>query len=104
MSRYRAIIHYHFKKGMEEKGMKFFQKEIVEKAQELGCQGAELWQSERDRAYAVGIGAWNSIEDARRFQALWDQKEKEILRYCVGAPKQEFFKTSTVAEPHKRAA
>ncbi len=94
MSQYRAIIHYHFRKGMEEQGMKFFQRELVDKAPELGCQGIELWQSEKDGSYAVGIGAWNSLEDARRFQNLWDQKEKELLRFCIASPKQEFFKTS----------
>lgn len=105
MSNYRAIVHYHFKKGMEEKGIKFLERELLSKAQEFGCHGLELWQDERDPTFLVGIGAWNSIDDARRFQSHWDEKEKELIEFCESAPKREFLKIrSTYAEKEKRVA
>lgn len=96
MSHYRAIIHYHFKKGLEERGMRLCQKELVNKAQELGCHSIELWRNERDPAYVIGIAAWVSIEDVRRCQALWDMKEQEILRYCTHSPKRDFFQVAAI--------
>lgn len=76
---------------MVEQGVKFFEKELVNKAHEYGCQTIELWRNETDHSYVVGVGAWNSMEDARKFQSQWDAKEQELLRYCTNAPKREFF-------------
>jgi hypothetical protein len=89
---------------MEEQGMKFFEREILMKAHELGCVGIEMWQNEGDRSYLVGIGAWNSLEDARKFQDVWDMKEMELLRYCTNSPKRELFKTKTPLEEKIRKA
>lgn len=105
MANYRAIVHYHFKKGMEEKGLKFLETELIKKAQEYGCHGIELWQSEKDHTKLVGIGHWNNIEEARKFQAHWDSKERELMQYCINRPEREFYKIkSTYAEKARKAA
>ena len=91
MANYRAIVHYHFKKGMEEQAIKFIEKELVKKAQKLGCHFIELLQNEKDHSKFIGIGTWNDIEDARRFQSLWEEKEKELMHFCVNEPEREFF-------------
>lgn len=92
MGNYRAIVHYHFKKGMEEQGMKFIENELIKKAQGFGCHYVELLQNEKDPTLVVGIATWNDIEDARKFQSLWKTKEKELMRFCSNKPQREFFK------------
>lgn len=105
MANYKAIVQYHFKKGMEEQGLKFLDKELIKKAQEYGCHGIELCQNEKDHTYLVGIALWNDIEDARRFQSLWDSKERELLRFCTSTPKREFFRVrDTYTEKMRKAA
>lgn len=104
MSQYRSIVYYHFKKGMEEQGMKYFEKEFLNKAEEYGCHGIEMWRNEADHSYVVGIGAWNSMDDVRRFQDVWDVKEKELLRFCTKTPKRELFKTNSRMEERSRKA
>jgi len=105
MEGYRAIVHYYFKKGMEESGLKFIENELVKKAKSMGCHGVELWQNEKDHSQFVGIGYWNSIEEARLFQSHWESKEKELLKFCIKAPHHEFFKVrTTYSEKSKRAA
>lgn len=90
---------------MEEKGLKFLQSELLKKAQEYGCHGIELWQNDKDPSIIAGIGWWNSLEEARKFQSSWEVKEKELLHYCMDVPKREFFKIkSTYNEKAKRAA
>jgi heme-degrading monooxygenase HmoA len=105
MSTYKAIVHYHLKKGMEEQGIKFLENELIKKAAEYGCHGIELWQNDRDPTNFIGTGLWNSLEEARKFQAMWQAKEKELMRYCSGAPTREFYKIrSTYKEKSKRVA
>ena len=105
MTNYRAIVHYKFKKGQEEQGLKFLESELLKKAQELGCHGIELLQSGRDSSTIVGVGHWNSLEEARKFQALWDAKEHELMRYCQVRPHHEFYKVYSVyAEKQKKVA
>ena len=50
---YRAIVHYHFKEGMEEKGIQFLENELVKKGRELGCHYIELWQNEKDHKISL---------------------------------------------------
>lgn len=105
MSTYRAVVHYEFKKGMEEEGIKFLERELVKKAQNYGCHEIELLHSEKNPCHLIGIATWKNIEEAKKFQATWDAKEKEILRYCTDVPKREFFKMrSTYTEKAKKAA
>ncbi len=105
MPSFRAIVHYKFKKGMEEQGIKFLENELVKKAQEYGCHGIELWQNGKDATNLVGIGSWNSLEEARTFQSHWDSKEHELMRYCQEKPHREFFKVCSVyAEKQRRVA
>jgi 3-oxoacyl-ACP reductase-like protein len=88
---YRAIVHYHFKKGLEEEGILFLERELMKKAQQMGCHGIEIWQNEKAQTYVIGIGHWKSIEEARRFQDKWNAKEKELLRFCTNVPEREFY-------------
>ena len=99
---YRAIIHYHFKKGMEEKGIRFFENVMMKKAQELGCHDLELWISEKDPSILVGMGSWNSLEEARAFQSFFQAQEKEFLQMCTSMPKREFYKIHKSFEEKKR--
>lgn len=104
MGNYRAVVHYHFKKGMEEQALKFFENELIKKAQNYKCHLIELLQNEKDHSQFVGIAIWNDIEDARRFQELWKSKEKELMRFCVNEPKREFFKLRTHYQEKMRKA
>lgn len=105
MQNYRAVVHYHFKKGMEEQGLKFLVNELVNKAPQYGCHHIELLQDHKDHCNLIGIATWNDIEDARRFQLMWTKKEKEMLHFCTNPPKREFCKLrSTFMEKAKRVA
>lgn len=105
MANFRAIVHFKFKKGMEQQGLKFLENELIKKAQEYGCHGIEFWQNGRHSTEIIGIGYWNSIEEARTFQSHWEAKEREFLRYCEEKPHREFYKVcSTYAEKQRRAA
>lgn len=105
MGNYRAIVHYHFKKGMEEQGIRFLQNELIKNAERYGCHGIELLQDEKDHTLLVGIATWNDISDARRFQSSWAHKENELMRFCSETPKRHFYKVrSTYSEKMRRAA
>jgi hypothetical protein len=92
MANYRALIHYKFKKGMEERGIKFLESELLMKATKYGCHQIEILQNELDPTNVIGVGLWHSIEEARKFQSVWEHKEKELLTFCTGSPKREFLK------------
>ncbi len=105
MGNYRALVHYTFKEGMEAQGLKFLENELIKKAQDYGCHFVELWHNEKHPTIVVGVATWNNLEDARRFQGKWEQKEKEMMKFCEGEPKREFFVLkSTFAERGKKAA
>lgn len=89
---YRAIVHYHLKKGMEGKALKFLENELLKKAKELGCHDIELLQDDKDPLHFIGTGLWNSLNEAKKFQSIWDQKEKEFNEFCTSKPQREFFK------------
>lgn len=92
MTHYQVIVHYHFKEGKAEEGIKFLETELLKKAQEYGCHDIELCQNERDPTELRGLTTWNSVDEARQFQSHWEAKEKELLRYCTNVPKREVFK------------
>ena len=90
---------------MESKGINFLENELIKKAQAYGCHTIELLKSEKDPSHVVGIGYWNDIEDARKFQAQWNSKEQELLTYCINKPEREFYKLGPVySEKAKKAA
>ena len=103
---YRVIVHYHFKKGMEEQGIKFLENELFKKGQEFGCHHIELWQNERDKCIVEGVAIWNDLEDAKRFQSRWELKEKEMVnKFCIQTPTREFCKLRTsYSEKMRKAA
>lgn len=92
MENYKAIVHYRFKKGMEQQGLKFLENELLKKAKEMGCHQIEFLQDYRDPTHIIGIGIWNSIEEARDFQAIWEEKEKQLSQYSTSSPHHEFYK------------
>jgi hypothetical protein len=105
MPKYKAIVHYNFKKGMEEEGLRFLENELLKKAQDYGCHNIELWQNERDSCCFIGTASWNSLEEARKFQSVWNAKENQLVRYCTNAPTREFYEIrSTWNERGKKAA
>lgn len=105
-SNYRAIVHYHFKRGMEEQGIRFLENELVKKAQEYGCHYVEIWQNEKDHTIVEGVAVWHDIEDARRFQSKWKNKEQELVRkFCEDSPEREFCKIRSIfVEKARKAA
>jgi len=105
MGNYRALVHYTFKKGMESEGFKFLENELVKKAQNYGCHFIELWQNERDPSVVIGVAIWNDLEDARRFQSQWEEKEKDLMKFSYEPPRREFFALkSSFVEKGKKAA
>jgi hypothetical protein len=105
MGNYRGMVHYTFKKGMEAQGFKILESELIKKAQSYGFHFIELWQNERDPCHVVGIAIWNNLEEARRFQDLWEEKEKELTKLCSEPPKREFLSLkSSYVEKGKKAA
>jgi quinol monooxygenase YgiN len=92
MFKYRALVHYNFKEGDEQKGIKFLENELLKKAKESGCHDFELWHDEHNPQHVIGIGLWNTIEDARKFQSLWSMKERELAHYCREMPHHEIYK------------
>lgn len=104
MANFRAIVHYNLKKGMEEKGLKFLENELIKHANEFGCHSIEILQSQRDPMNIVGIATWNSLEDAREFQGMWAEKEQELIYFCTSSPKREFFKIRNSYQEKMRKA
>ena len=105
MSKYRAVVHYRFKEGMEERGIRYLENELIQKADTYGSHNIEILHSEEDPTYVLGIAMWNDIQDARRFQAKWATKEHELAKYCTDSPRREFFKVVlNFAEKQKKAA
>ena len=105
MGDYRSIVHYKFKKGMETKGLELLKRELIDKAKAYGCHSIELLQNDKNPSTIVGIAIWNSLDDARRFQTLWQEKEKELSKLCTESPIREFFKcTSHYLEGAKKVA
>lgn len=104
MSRYRAVVNYRFKSGMEHQAMKFLENELMRKGDSYGCHNIEILQSELDPTHVLGVALWNDIQDARRFQARWAAKEHELVKMCSEAPKREFFKIATSFAEHLRKA
>lgn len=89
---YRAIVHYYFKKGMEKEGMKYLENELLKAAKAAGAHDIEVWYNEKEPTHVVGMGLWNNLDEARKFQSLWGAKEKELMKYCEKAPHHEIYK------------
>jgi len=102
---YRAFVHYHFKKGLEEEGILFLERELVKKAAQWGCHNIEIWQHEEDPHYVIGVAEWTSFDEAKKFQSQWHKKEEQMIQMCTNAPEREFYKLrTTFKEKSKRAA
>jgi len=104
MSKYRAVVNYRFKSGMEHQAMKFLENELMRKGDSYGCHNIEILQSELDPTHVLGVALWNDIQDARRFQARWAAKERELVKMCTETPKREFFKIATSFTEHLKKA
>ena len=104
MQQFKAVVHYHFKKGKEMQGLKFLENNLLKQAQEMGCHYIEMLQCERDPTYVIGIAVWSNINEARRFQSTWDRYEQELLQFCTKTPEREFFKIKGIFEEKGRKA
>ena len=105
MSIYRGIVHYHFKKGWEEKGLRLLEVELFKAAHEFGNHSFDLCFDEKDPSHVIGTSWWNSFDDAHRFQEVWEKKEKEILQHCMNEPKREIYKLrKSIFEKTKKSA
>lgn len=102
MSQYQIIVHYHFKRGMEEEGLRFLETELMKHARDFGCHYIEFCQNERDTTEVLGLAIWNSIDEARKFQSKWHDKEKKLISFCTNPPRREVFKVrSSYTEKEK---
>src|SRR5579883_1260385 len=102
MAQYQIIVHYHFKKGMEKEGLRFLETELMKHAREFGCHHLEICQNERDLTDVVGLAIWNSIDEAKKFQSHWEEKESKLISFCTNPPRREVFKVqSTYSEKEK---
>jgi len=105
MTIYRGIVHYHFKKGWEEKGIKLLEVELFKAAHEFGNHSFDLCYNERDPGHVIGTSWWNTVEEAHRFQEGWQEKEREIVEHCMQEPKREIFKhRKSIFEKTKKSA
>jgi quinol monooxygenase YgiN len=106
MTKYKAVVHYHFKNGVQNQGIQFLEKELIKNAENYGCHQIEILHSEEDPTHVIGLALWNDIEDARHFQAKWVTKEHELVsKLCIEPPRREFFKiASSYVEKSRRAA
>jgi hypothetical protein len=96
MSIYRGIVHYHFKKGCEEKGIKFLEVELFKAAHEFGNHNFDICFDEKDPCHVIGMAWWNRFEDAHQFQQMWQRKERA---------NREFFKLrKSLFEKKKKVA
>ena len=88
---YRAVVHYHFKKGQEKEGLKYLENELSKAAKAAGARNLEVWYTDKDPTHVVGMGMWNNLDEARKFQSVWESKEKELMKYCSEKPHREVY-------------
>jgi len=102
--KYRAIVHYHLKKGKKDQAIQFLEKNLLEKAMELGCHDIEILIDERNPERLIGMGIWNNFNEAKKFQSIWEAKEKELMQFCEKKPMREFYKIIKNTEGKARKA
>lgn len=90
-SRCRVLVHFNFKKGSEEKGLKMIEKDIFELLEQKGCLGLELFQDAENPTHIYYSADWNSIEEAKRAQKEWEDVIATITNLCTSTPKREFY-------------
>lgn len=95
MHQYRVIVHYRFSKEKEKEGIDFLEEELLKTAKECNCQDVEVWYNEKEPLHTVAMALWDNLEDARKFQAKWESREKELKKYCSEAIYREVFKVCT---------
>ncbi len=102
MAQYQILVHYHFKKGMEEEGLRFLETELLKHAKEYGCHYLEICQSEKSPSEVLGLAIWNSLDEAKRFQSKWVEKENKLISFCTNPPEREVYNIrSTYMEKEK---
>lgn len=91
----RVIVHFNFKKGMEEKGVTIIEDELFEFLKKSGCQKSELFQDAENPSHYYYTADWNSVNDAKKIQKEWESKTKELHTYCTNHPKREIYITKS---------
>jgi quinol monooxygenase YgiN len=105
MSIYRGIVHYYFKKGWEEKGIKYLEVELFKAAHEYGNHHFDIYYDEKNPGHVMGTSIWNTFDEAHRFQEMWQRKEKEIMEHMTKEPMREFYKLrKSMFEKSKKVA
>ncbi|PIS00927.1 MAG: hypothetical protein COT84_05045 [Chlamydiae bacterium CG10_big_fil_rev_8_21_14_0_10_35_9] len=106
MATYKVVNHYHFKKGMEKKGEKFIEDELLKAAKKCGCHDIEFGQDKDDNGHFIGMGTWDSLKDLENFHKEWKVNEQELMKMCEHRPHRDVLeiKLSTEKKPKKRAA
>jgi hypothetical protein len=87
MSKYRAVVHYRFKEGMEEKGIHFLENELIKKAEKFGCHGIEIVHSEDDgRQKSMNLPIIALLLQNESFSRLFlpiQKTRKKPLKRCM---------------------
>jgi quinol monooxygenase YgiN len=103
--KFRAIVTYQFKKGMQEQGFEFLQKNLTDHAKEFGCHEIEFLIDERNPQHVIGTGLWHSVAEAKNFQSKWTNIEKELIEFCSRPPERKIYKVEVHwSEKSKKAA
>ncbi len=91
MSCYKAVVHYHFKKGKEKEGKKFIENELLHAAEECGCHNIEFCQDEKDSCHFVGMGTWDDMKSWKKFHEHWKANEHKLQELCEHHPHRDMY-------------
>jgi len=98
MTKQRIIVHYYFKKDLEKQGKEYLEKNFFTKAIQAGCQDVGLLQDSENPYHYIATGVWNNVEDAKKFQPIWEEKRQELSNLCSQPIKLEVFTLSEQAK------
>jgi len=92
MSQFRAIVHYHFKKGHEEEGIKYLEEHLTKEISRHGGHHIEIFRDESQHGNVIGIAEWNNVDEAKKFQKYFSAIENEMSRFLSDKPSHHFYK------------
>lgn len=104
MTHYKAVVHYHFKKGKENQGRKFVEDELLKAASHCGCHNIEFCQDEKDSCHFVGMGTWDNMNDWKKFHKVWKVNEARLMELCEHHPHRDVYKIETSTKRKGRKA
>lgn len=104
MTAYRGIIHYQFKPGKEEEGLRFIETEFFRYALECGAREVEVFAVEGNRSYAVSTAVYNDMNAANKFKAFFESHKDKLMQFCLSMPKREILKLRSSSAKGRKAA